>query len=66
VLVESRVPVKVSADGKVLGTNASARYHLPVGHHTLTIENAKHGISFTEPLELVSGQTVLVSVDAPR
>jgi hypothetical protein len=64
--VDSRVPVKVSANGKVLGTGAHARYRLAVGHHTLTIENPQHGISFTEPLDLGTGQTVLVSVDPPR
>jgi hypothetical protein len=63
VLVESRVPVKVSANGKVLGTSTSARYRLPAGHHTLTIENAKRGIAFSEPLDLANGQTVLVSVN---
>jgi hypothetical protein len=66
VLVDSRVPVKVSANGKALGTGAHARYRLAVGHHTLTIENQQHGISFTEPLDLATGQTVLVSVDPPR
>jgi hypothetical protein len=63
VLVRSRVPVKVSANGKVLGTSVEARYRLPAGHHTLTIENAQHGISFTEPLDLANGQTVLVSAN---
>ena len=63
VLVRSRVPVKVTANGKVLGTSMEARYRLPVGHHTLTIENARHGISFTEPLDLAVGQTVLVSAN---
>ena len=63
VLVRSSVPVKVTANGKVLGTSVEARYRLPVGHHTLTIENARHGISFTEPLDLAVGQTVLVSAN---
>jgi len=63
VLVRSRVPVKVTANGKVLGTSTEARYRLPVGHHTLTIENARHGISFSEPLDLAVGQTVLVSAN---
>jgi hypothetical protein len=63
VLVRSRVPVKVTANGKVLGTSMEARYRLPAGHHTLTIENAQHGISFTEPLDLANGQTVLVSAN---
>lgn len=62
VLVQSHVPVKVSANGKVLGTTTQARYRLSAGHHTLTIENAQRGISFTEPLDLKNGQTVLVSV----
>jgi hypothetical protein len=63
VLVRSRVPVKVTANGKVLGTSTEARYRLPVGHHTLTIENARQGISFSEPLDLAVGQTVLVSAN---
>jgi hypothetical protein len=62
VLIQSHVPVKVSANGKVLGTTTQARYRLPAGHHTLTIENTQRGISFTEPLDLNNGQTVLVSV----
>jgi len=62
-LVRSRVPVKVSANGKLLGTSVEARYRLPAGHHTVTIENAQHGISFTEPLDLANGQTVLVSAN---
>jgi hypothetical protein len=66
VLVESRVPVKVTANGKLLGTSAHARYHLPPGRHTLTLENQQHGVSFTEPLDLAAGQTVLVTVDPPR
>jgi hypothetical protein len=63
VLVQSQVPVKISANGKVLGTTTQARYRLAAGHHTLTIENVQHGISFNEPLDLNGGQTVLVSVN---
>jgi hypothetical protein len=63
VLVRSRVPVEVSANGTLLGTSTDARYRLPAGHHTLTIENTQHGISFTEPLDLAVGQTVLVSAN---
>jgi hypothetical protein len=66
VLIESRVPVKVTANGKLLGTSAHARYHLPPGRHTLTLENQQHGVAFTEPLDLAAGQTVLVTVDPPR
>ena len=62
VILQSHVPVKVSANGKLLGTTTQARYRLSAGHHTLTIENTQRGISFTEPLDLANGQTVLVSV----
>jgi hypothetical protein len=65
VRVESKVPVKVYANGRLLGSGTSVRYHLPAGEHTLTVVNQELGINFTEPLQLAAGQTVKVSVEPP-
>jgi hypothetical protein len=65
VRVESSVPVKVYANGRLLGSGTSARYRLPAGEHTLTVVNQERGINFSEPLQLVAGQTVMVAVEPP-
>ena len=65
VRVESSVPVKVYANGRLLGSGTSARYRLPAGEHMLTVVNQELGINFTEPLHLTAGQTVRVAVEPP-
>jgi hypothetical protein len=62
--VAAQVPVKVYANGRLLGTGTSSRYRLPVGHHLITLANEEQGIRSSQQVEIAGGRTVLVALDS--
>jgi len=62
--VDAPLPVKVYANGRLLGTGTSTRFRLPVGRHLITLANDEQGIRSTEPVEIAGGRTALVAFDA--
>jgi PEGA domain-containing protein len=58
--------VLVSEGSNVVGTGRSAKIMLPAGRHALTLANDSLQYSDSRTVDIVAGQTVSVSVIAPR
>jgi hypothetical protein len=65
ILVDSAVDVRVYANGRLLGSAATARYRLPAGWHTITLLNEQQGIRSVQPVRIAAGATVRVTASAP-
>jgi hypothetical protein len=61
--VDSSAPVRVYANGRLLGSTTRGRFGLPEGQHTITVVSDEHGFQSSQPVKIVSGRSALV---APR
>jgi hypothetical protein len=58
--VRSDVPLRVYANGRLLGEGADGTYRLPAGDHEIVLVNADAGVDVKQPVHIVSGETVSI------
>jgi hypothetical protein len=57
-------PVQVSADGEILGSNASSRIMVKAGRYDLMLKNDELGFQERRRVDIQAGQTTTVRLDA--
>jgi hypothetical protein len=63
--VETPVPMRVYARGKLVGTTEVDTIMLPVGTHELTLENTNVGFQARRSVTVQAGRTSTIRLDAP-
>jgi hypothetical protein len=65
-LAVSGVPVQIMENGTLLGSTETPRILVPAGSHELELTNAALGYSVTRTVQVVAGQTLSVTLNAPQ
>lgn len=63
--VETPVPMRVYARGRLVGTTEADTIMLPVGTHELTLENTNVGFQARRSVTVQAGRTTSIRLDAP-
>jgi hypothetical protein len=65
-LAISGVPVQIMERGTLLGSSETPRLLIPAGSHVLEFTNAALGYHVTRTVQVVAGQTVSITLEAPQ
>ena len=65
-LAISGVPVRIMENGTLLGSTETPRILLPAGSHELELTNTALGYRVTRTVQVVAGQTVSITLQAPQ
>lgn len=64
--VTAGAPLRISENGKLVGTSESDRIMLPVGEHSFDLSNDALGFAGARTIKIVAGQTASLTIPMPR